>query len=66
LLKVVLHSSEFRKEHAVSTTRIAKEDITEVNDQGQTVVVVHAGQPIPEGVEVPDAGSKSKSKAKAE
>lgn len=50
----------------MSTTRIAKEDITEVNDQGQTVVVVHAGQPIPEGVEVPDAGSKSKSKAKAE
>lgn len=30
--------------------RIAKEDITETNDLGQTVVVVAAGQPIPDGV----------------
>jgi len=53
----------------MSELRIAKEDIVEENVLGQTVVVVPAGQPIPEGVEEPKAESKSKAKrdsAKAE
>lgn len=49
------------------TDRIAKEAITEVNDAGQTVVIVPAGQPIPEGVDVPKsktttAGAEDKAK----
>lgn len=36
------------------SNKIAEQDITEVNGLGQTVVLVHAGQPIPEGFEFPE------------
>lgn len=39
---------------AVLTDKVAEEDITEVNGNGQTVVLVPKGQRIPEGVDVPE------------
>lgn len=44
------------KEGPKMTDRIAEKDITEKNANGQTVVLVHAGAPIPEGLEVADDG----------
>jgi hypothetical protein len=41
------------KEPAKMTDRIAEKDIIEKNALGQTVVLVHAGQRIPEGIDVP-------------
>lgn len=35
--------------------KVATEDIIEKNENGQNVVVVPAGQPIPDGVDVPKA-----------
>jgi hypothetical protein len=48
----------------VMTDKIAKEDITEVNENGQTVVVVPAGMPIPEGVDVPKTKATTEDKAR--
>lgn len=45
--------------------QIAKEDITEVNELGQTVVLVAKGQPIPEGL-VPKKPAAKKVSAPAE
>lgn len=43
----VIRSTQM-KEAVLMSDQVAKEDITEVNDLGQTVVVVAKGQPIPE------------------
>lgn len=37
------------------TSQVAEKDITEVNGNGQTVVLIHAGQKIPEGFIFPVA-----------
>lgn len=49
----VVNTLTLRREIALSE-RIAKEDIIEVNDLGQSVVVVPKGQPIPESVKAPE------------
>jgi precorrin-6B methylase 1 len=60
----LLNSQALGKERVDMTEqRIATEDIVEENALGQTVVVVPAGQPIPPGVEVPEA-KKPKAKSK--
>jgi hypothetical protein len=56
-------NSDSWKEKAM-TNRIAEEDIVEVNGNGQKVVVVHAGQPIPEGLEVPDSAKKKPARSR--
>lgn len=46
-------------EEVAMSDAIAKEDITETNEAGQTIVVVPAGQPIPK-----DLDPKAKARAK--
>jgi hypothetical protein len=48
----------------VLTDKVAEEDITEKNAAGQTVVIVPAGQRIPEGVEVPKRKVETEDKAR--
>jgi hypothetical protein len=59
LAPMTLITSQTLKQEVHMSDRIATEDIVEKNENGQNVVVVPAGQPIPDGVDVP----KSKSEA---
>lgn len=58
----VVSSASFNREVQM-TDRVAKEDIIVRNDLGQNVVVVAAGQPIPEGVDVPKSKTAPESQA---
>jgi hypothetical protein len=62
LSQMTLITSQTLKQEVPMSERIATEDIVEKNENGQNVVRVHAGMPIPEGVDVP----KSKSEAAPE
>ena len=55
------------KEAPKMTDRIAEHDIVQKNGLGQNVVVVHAGQPIPEGIEAEpkETGTKKQREKKS-
>jgi hypothetical protein len=57
---MTLITSQTLREAPRMSDRIAKQDITEKNSLGQTVVLVAAGQPIPDGVEVPKSQTEAK------
>lgn len=62
---MALITSQIVKEAVRMSDQIAEQDIVEVNDLGQTVVVVAKGQPIPEHL-VPKRSAAKKVAAPAE
>lgn len=62
---MALISSQTLKKEDQMSQRIAERDIVQKNAAGQNVVVVAKGQPIPDGLEVPDTKKKAPAQNKA-
>jgi hypothetical protein len=62
----LINSRAFKREADLPMAekyKVAKKDIVRVNDYGQHVVIVAAGQPIPEGLELEKGEAEGAKKA---